>query len=176
MTSFATFEKALAAGGMIELPLEMVRADEHNPRGKVQSAKVAALATSLRETGQLQPIGVMPRFEDQVFVVAFGHRRLAAAKRAKLSTIKAIEYVPHAGGESQHVPGSVTWRIAQLAENHHREALDPIAQAQAIAALRDQHDISIPEIAAAMKASGFAVNRTALANQVALLELPFEAP
>lgn len=67
-----------AEGRLRELPLEQIRANPNQPRKRVDTDALEALAGSIRERGILQPVIVRP-VEDRFELVA-GERRWRAAR------------------------------------------------------------------------------------------------
>ncbi|HEY5709312.1 MAG TPA: ParB/RepB/Spo0J family partition protein [Solirubrobacterales bacterium] len=93
-----------------------------NPRTHMDPDALARLAGSLGKTDVVQPLTVRP-IEGGKFAVIAGHRRLEAAKLA------GIKKVP------VHVRKNGNARAAALAENLHREDLDPIDTARGLTEL-----------------------------------------
>jgi ParB/RepB/Spo0J family partition protein len=93
-----------------------------NPRTHMDPDALARLAGSLGRTDVVQPLTVRP-IEGGKFAVIAGHRRLEAAKLA------GIKQVP------VHIRKNGNARAAALAENLHREDLDPIDTARGLTEL-----------------------------------------
>lgn len=144
------------AYGLRDLPIGQV---DHgaNPRTDFDSTDMAGLTASVKESGILQPIRVTVEKEgdEERFIVIFGHRRLEAAKAAKLKTIPAIVTEP-----SDHD------FVTSLVENIQREDLSPMEEAQAYQQLRDS--------GMTVTAIGKAVGRSQphISNMLRLLKLP----
>src|SRR5215211_1407634 len=68
---------------VIELPVEQIRPNPHQPRRQFNEASIAELAASLKSTGLVQPI-IVRRADDGGYELIAGERRLRAAKHAKL--------------------------------------------------------------------------------------------
>jgi ParB/RepB/Spo0J family partition protein len=106
---------------------------EHfNPRvanSKALAASVDELAASIKALGVLQPIVVTKNRSGRHTLIA-GHRRLAAAKKAKLESIPAMV---------REDDGALA---AAIAENVLREDLTPIEEAAAVNALMEQEGLS----------------------------------
>lgn len=100
-----------------ELPLNTIAPAPDNPRK--QLGDIDELAASMGELGMLQPLVVTPRHGK--FMVVCGHRRYAAAKKAKLRTAPAII---RSLTEPQRIK-------AMLIENCQRENLSPLEEARA---------------------------------------------
>lgn len=106
-----------------QLALSAIAPAPDNPRRNL--GDVSELAASMSELGVLQPLVVTPR--GGKFLVVCGHRRHAAAKKAKLTTVPAIV---RELTEPQRIK-------AMLIENCQRTDLSPIEEARAYQALVD---------------------------------------
>ena len=73
---------------ILDLPVESIRPNPHQPRREFNGASLAELAQSLKTTGLIQPIIV--RQVDGGYELIAGERRLRAAKLAGLATLPAI--------------------------------------------------------------------------------------
>lgn len=116
------YEETSSAEQSIEmLELNVIAAAPDNPRK--QLGDVDELAASMVELGMLQPLVVTPRMGR--FMVVCGHRRFAAAKKAKLRQAPAIirELT-----EPQRIK-------AMLIENCQRDDLAPLEEARGYAQL-----------------------------------------
>ncbi len=107
------------------IDLDRVMPDPNQPREEFYQESLERLAHSLREKGQLNPIGVCWSEEHGKWMIVHGERRWRAACLAELSTIECKfeedEMVSHQALERQ------------LIENCLREDLKPIEEAQAFA-------------------------------------------
>jgi ParB/RepB/Spo0J family partition protein len=118
---------------------------------------VRAIAQTMREVGQLQPIRA--RREGEELIVVEGHTRLEAAKLAGLATVAVIiEEKPLCEGEVI---------LRQLVANCQREDLAPMEKARAISRLLTE--TSWPATLAAEKL-GF--SNATVSRLLAILELP----
>lgn len=153
-TATAPPPPASADGTPLELPIDSVQPNPHQPRRSFDQAALAELAASLKANGLIQPIVV--RAVDGGYQLIAGERRLRAAKLAGLSSIPAV--VRSVDGFSQ----------AQMAlvENIQREDLNPIERAQAYRALLDQLGLTQAELAGRL-----GEDRSSIANFLRLLEL-----
>jgi len=97
--------------------------DGTNVRTKVD----AELKRSIAEFGVLQPITVAPRYGGG-FDCLYGHRRLAAARALRLSTIPAIV-----------IDWPAELPLRQLVENQQRKAVDQLDVARTLRAWLDEH-------------------------------------
>jgi ParB family chromosome partitioning protein len=105
---------------VMELPIESIDADPHQPRTEFNEDTIDELAESLRRSGQIQPIEV--REASGRYVLVDGERRWRAAKRASLATLRAlVRFEPG-------TPDDVLDR--QFAANFHREAMALVDQAR----------------------------------------------
>lgn len=104
------------------LQVDDLHANPHNPRKQV--GDVEELASSIRSQGIKQPLLVTPTGETDIgghkqYRVVIGHRRLAAARQAGLSTVPAIVEEMDARRE----------REIMLVENTQRSDLTPVEEA-----------------------------------------------
>lgn len=93
-----------------------------NPRTRMDSDALARLAENLGRTDVVQPLTVRP-IDGGKFALVAGHRRLEAAKLAGITKVPV------------HVRRNGNARSAALAENLHREDLDPIDTARGLGEL-----------------------------------------
>lgn len=120
----------------ITVPIASIDVDpDFNPRGRVdeKSPEFKELAASIAEQGVLQPVllGAKAKAKGGGWPLIAGHRRLAAARKAGLKAIPALEAPSLNGGAL----------AASIAENVVREDLSPLAEARAIARLQDEQDL-----------------------------------
>jgi ParB family transcriptional regulator, chromosome partitioning protein len=139
-----------------DVPVSAIRPNPLQPRTHFDEESMAALATSIREVGVLQPILVRELGPDDYELIA-GERRWRAARRAGLQTMPVL--VQHA---------SDVYSLEQaLIENLHREDLNALEEAGAYQQLIDQFDYTHERVASRMGKS-----RTAVTNTLRLLQLP----
>ena len=71
--------------GLREIPIEMIRANPHQPRRNFDRAEIESLAASLREKGVLQPILVRPLADSpgEYQIVAGERRSILSARMDK---------------------------------------------------------------------------------------------
>lgn len=143
-----------AAGAMIQVPIDSIAPNPHQPRRRMNDASLAELAASVRATGLIQPV-VVRKVESGYQLIA-GERRLRAAKLAGLTTISALLREVDAATQAQMA----------LVENIHREDLNPIDRAQAYRALMSQLGLTQVELAARL-----GEDRTSIAHYLRLLDL-----
>lgn len=131
---------------IILLPIRQLHPHPENPRKDV--GDVSELAESIKVNGILQNLTVVPghykdsRFCDGEYTVIIGHRRLAAAKKAKLTELPCI--IAQMSPEEQVA--------TMLTENMQRENLTIYEQAKAFQQLAIDFGKSTAEIA---EMSGF---------------------
>jgi len=141
-------------GKPLEVPLEAVVPNPHQPRKRMDDAAIAELAASLKATGLIQPIIV--RKQGEQYQLIAGERRWRAAKLAGLATLPAIV---------RDVDGFTQAQMA-LVENIQRENLNPIDRAQAYRTLMNQLGLTQAEVAGRM-----GEDRSSIANHLRLLDL-----
>lgn len=112
------------------LQVDDLHANPNNPRKQV--GDVGELASSIRSQGIKQPLLVTPNGETDIdghkqYRVVIGHRRLAAARQAGLSTVPAIVEEMDARRE----------REIMLVENTQRSDLTPVEEADGYQGLLD---------------------------------------
>lgn len=145
-----------AGSELLAIPLEEVHRNEAQPRTVFDAEAIHSLATSIEANGVIQPIAVRPRPEGGWEIIA-GERRWLAAQRAGLRTIPAVV---HDVDERETL-------VLALVENLVREDLTPLEAARAYAALQDEFEMTVADLARAVGRS-----RPAVANTLRLLELP----
>lgn len=142
------------SGSVLELKLDQVVPNPHQPRRAMNEATIMELAASIRSTGLIQPIVVRPAGDR--FELIAGERRWRAAKAAGLETVRAI------------IRESSAFEQAQMAliENIQRENLNPIDRALAYKSLMTQLGLTQAELA-----SRLGEERSSIANYLRLLDL-----
>ncbi len=139
----------------VELELDKLRPNPHQPRTKFDPASIAELAQSIKEAGILQPIVAVPNKDHYTIIV--GERRWRAAQKIGLKTIPAI--IREMTKEQQ--------LEAALVENLQREDLNPLDIASAYQKMtRDLH-LSQEQVA-----DKVGKDRTSVSNYMRLLKLP----
>jgi len=130
---------------VLELPVDSIDADPHQPRTEFNENTINELAESLRRSGQIQPIEV--REAGGRYVLVDGERRWRAAKLASIATLRAlVRFQPG-------TPDDVLDR--QFAANFHREAMALIDQARYLQKRLDK----LGSAAAVSEAIGLSVPR-----------------
>lgn len=120
---------------MQTLPLTMLAPHPDNIRRRI--GDVAELAKSIQGTGILEPLLVLPAGEDGKHLVVAGHRRLAAARKAKLAEAPCIV--------RDLDPAEVL--EAMLVENVQRADITPVEEGKAYARLTTELGHTVKELA-----------------------------
>ncbi len=141
-------------GNIIEIPLEHIVANPHQPRTQFDKEAIDELATSIKQLGVIQPITV--RKKGNKFDLISGERRLRAAKVAGLTTIPA--YIRLADDREM--------LEMALVENIQREDLDPIEIALSFQAMIDQLNLTQDEMS-----KRIGKKRSTITNYIRLLKL-----
>ncbi len=143
-------------GAIVEIPLEKVEVNPHQPRKNFDDGALAELSESIAIHGLIQPITVR-RMGDGNYQLISGERRLRASKRANLATIPA--YIREADDKAM--------QEMALIENLQREDLSPMEVATTYKLLMDKYDLTQEEL-------GERVNkgRTSVLQILSLLKLP----
>ena len=147
---------APAAAELVHVPLGAIRANSRQPRRRIDGDTIAALADSVRSQGIVQPLVVRP-LGDGMYELIAGERRWRAARQAGLATVPAIV---RATDDRDSL-------LLALVENVAREDLSPIDEARAYAALMDEFDLSLGDLAEHVGRS-----KPSVSNRLRLLELP----
>jgi ParB family transcriptional regulator, chromosome partitioning protein len=135
----------------LAIELDRIVPDPGQPRKDFEPEALEALAASLRERGQLQPVRVRWSGDAGRWVIVSGERRWRAARLAGLATLACIE------AKVEMTPGEIL--EDQLVENCIREDLKPIEQARAFRALLDIRGCSARQLADSLRISHQAVGR-----------------
>ena len=152
-------EVLIGGAGVAELqhlPVESVHANPRQPRRRFEPEATSGLAESIRHQGVLQPVVVRSRPEGGYELIA-GERRWRAAREAGVPTIPA--QIREADDRDTLLLG--------LVENVAREDLSSVEEARAYAALIDEFELSLGDVAERVGRS-----KPAVSNRLRLLELP----
>ena len=141
----------------VEMDIEQLKSNPLQPRKRFDSESLAELANSIRETGVLQPIVVIP--EEDYYRIVLGERRWRAAQKIGL---KRIPVLIRNMTKKQQLEAS-------LVENLQREDLNPIEIATA-------YNKMVRELKYTQQAISEKVgkDRASVANYIRLLKLPQE--
>lgn len=140
------------------LKISLVDPKSDQPRKYFDKDALEELSESIKENGLLQPILVREYGEGRYQIIA-GERRYRACKLAGLTDIPAIILDRDDRAAAQ---------IA-LIENIQREDLNPLEEALAYKALKEEYDMTQEELSERIGKS-----RSAIANSMRLLDLPEE--
>lgn len=141
--------------GLLQVPLESIRPNPHQPRSKVDQEKLVELAASIREHGLIQPLIVTESSPGNYSLIA-GERRWRAASLAGLSQIPVV--IKEASPQDM-------LELA-LIENVQRDDLNAIEEANAYQQLIEEFGMTQEEVAKSVGKS-----RPTVANMVRLLKL-----
>lgn len=140
---------------VLELPVDEIRPNPHQPRRTFHQEELAELASSIAQVGVLQPLSVR-RTADGWELIA-GERRLRAAKLAGLARVPCLNVEADDDASA----------LLALVENLQRKDLDVWEEAAALRQLIDRHHLSQEEAARRVGKS-----QSAVANKLRLLKLP----
>src|SRR6185295_12569705 len=126
------------------------------PRSRVHPARLEELASSIRESGLVQPILARPLPGGRYQIIA-GERRWRAAQKVGLATVPIT---------LRDVADDKLLELA-LVENIQREELTPLEEAQAFHRLQDELALTQEEVARRVGR-----DRSTVANTLRLLRLP----
>jgi ParB family transcriptional regulator, chromosome partitioning protein len=138
------------------LPIDLIQRSRFQPRFDIRPETLEALADSIRGQGIIQPILVRPLADSGRYEIIAGERRWRAAQMAGLHQVPAIV---------QEVPDRTALSLA-LIENIQREDLNPLEEAEALARLVNEFELTHQEVAEAVGRS-----RATVTNLLRLLEL-----
>jgi ParB family chromosome partitioning protein len=143
---------------VVEIPVEKVSVNPHQPRQALDQESLAELAASIRTHGVLQPL-VVTKVGDGYQIIA-GERRWRAAQLAGMETVPVL------------IKESTPQQMLELAlvENIQRADLNALEEANAYRQLMDEFGLTQGKVAEQVGKS-----RTTVANTVRLLKLPDEA-
>lgn len=144
-------------GTPLKLDINLIEANEYQPRSVFAQEELQELANSIKEQGLIQPIIVIKK--DDKYQLIAGERRLRAHKILGLTTIEAI--VRQANQESQS--------LMALIENIQREDLNPVELARAYTQAMKDFKLTQEKLG-----DKIGVKRAVIANYCRILNLPEE--
>ena len=118
-------------GRLKQVPIDLIRRNENQPRRHFDETELAALADSIRQQGVLEPVLLRGAGEGGYEIVA-GERRWRAAQRAGLRQIPAL---------IRDVDDRQARAVA-LVENMQRVDLRPLEQAEGLYRLMGEHGMT----------------------------------
>jgi ParB family chromosome partitioning protein len=140
-----------------ELDVEQLKPNPLQPRMKFDDQAIDELAQSIRESGIVQPILVVP--DDGHYRIIVGERRWRAAQKAGLKKIPVM---------IRNLPPDKQLEIS-IIENIHREDLNPMEIALAYQRMSSEWNYTQQDIAEKV-----GKDRTSVTNYLRLLKLPQE--
>jgi ParB family chromosome partitioning protein len=152
----ALLPSAASNSGARDVAISSIQQNPRQPRTYFDDSALEELAASIREHGIIQPLIVSERGADRYELVA-GERRWRAAQRAGLERVPVI------------VRETTQQQLLELAliENVQRADLNPIEEAQAYTALKEEFGLSDGDIARRLGKG----SREAIVNTRRLLNL-----
>jgi len=140
-----------------ELEIDRLAPNPHQPRMNFKEEAIEELAQSIKETGVLQPLVVVPG-ENDYFYIVVGERRWRAAQKIGLRLPVIIRKL----SKAQQLEAS-------LVENLQREDLNPLEVALAYQKMIDELSYTQQEVAEKV-----GKDRASVTNYLRLLKLPPE--
>lgn len=144
-------------GNILEVPVNLIIPNPHQPRVSFDEGKMEGLAQSIKNHGIIQPL-VVSKNGSQYEIIA-GERRFQAAKKAGLGKVPVIV---------REAENKEKLELA-LIENIQRHDLNSVEEARAYKKLMEDFQMSQEEIARKVGKS-----RSGVANKIRLLNLPIE--
>lgn len=141
---------------LLDIDVDDLHPAPDNPRTDL--GDLEELAATIRAHGILEPLVAVPRMGLPGFLLAAGHRRLAAAKLAGLTSVPVLV---------RHDLDDEARRFVMLIENLHREDITPIAEARLYQRLSNEHGLSQRAIAEKVGR-----NQSHVSKRLKLLDLP----
>lgn len=157
-TAASDTSTATAKSELQNMPIDLIRPGEYQPRRDMHPDALEELAASIKAQGVMQPIVVRAVGMGQYEIIA-GERRWRASQQAGLDTIPVL---------IKDVPDEAAIAMA-LIENIQREDLNAMEEATALARLQSEFDLTHQEIADAVGKS-----RSAVSNLLRLMQLQFD--
>jgi ParB family chromosome partitioning protein len=143
-------------GAPTSLPIERLQPGRYQPRHGMDEEALHGLADSIKAQGIIQPIVVRALASGAGYEIIAGERRWRAARLAGLAEVPVI---------LRAVADESALSLA-LIENIQRENLNPLDEAQALARLTNEFNMTHQQVADAIGRS-----RAAVSNLLRLLEL-----
>jgi ParB family chromosome partitioning protein len=153
----ATEESIRGDNFVIEVDVNQIISNPHQPRLQFDDEKMESLAQSIKVHGIIQPL-IVSKKGNQYELVA-GERRLQAAQKIGL---KKVPVIVREADELQKLELAIV-------ENVQRHDLNPIEEGKAYQKLCDEFEMSQEEVSRKMGKS-----RSLVANKIRLLSLPVE--
>lgn len=129
------------ARNVVRVPIDLIDEDVVRLRSLYGEESMEELRESIEEEGVIQPILIAPK-EGGRFELIIGSRRLRAEKLRGSNDITAIVIEPRS---------PLNYILMALAENIHREQLDPFEEARGFLRLMKEYDLGTMEIASKIR-------------------------
>lgn len=158
-TASAGSSEKTDAGGLLQIPIDLLERGQYQPRDDMRQDSLQDLAKSIEAQGVVQPIVARPVHRDgqtQRYEIVAGERRWRAAQMAGLQEIPAV---------IRDVPDDAAIAMA-LIENIQREDLNPLEESRALDRLIREFDLTHQEAAEAVGRS-----RASVSNLLRLQDL-----
>ena len=150
------YQKNSNSDSLKTLAVDLLQRGQYQPRKDFNKDALQELADSISAQGVVQPIVVRAMPRSKKFEIIAGERRWRAAQLAGLEDVPVV---------IKDVPDKTVMCIA-LIENIQREDLNPLEEAEALARLIEEFDMTHDTIAEAVGRS-----RSGVTNLLRLLEL-----
>ncbi|MDN5864107.1 MAG: ParB/RepB/Spo0J family partition protein [Gammaproteobacteria bacterium] len=144
---------------LTRLPIEQLTPGRFQPRKDMAAEGLATLADSIRSQGIVQPLIVRAAGKNRYEIIA-GERRWRAAQMADLAEVPAVV---------RDIEDQTAAAVA-LIENIQREDLNPLEEAEALARLTEEYELTQAQAAETVGRS-----RVAVTNLLRLMDLGAEA-
>ncbi|HSN23969.1 MAG TPA: ParB/RepB/Spo0J family partition protein [Methylomicrobium sp.] len=138
------------------LPVEFLQRGKYQPRKDINPDKLQELAESIKAQGVIQPVVVRHLLGSEKYEIVAGERRWRAAQLAGLHEVPVV---------IKEIDDRTAMAVA-LIENIQREDLNPLEEAEALARLLDEFEMTHQQIADAVGKS-----RVTVTNLLRLLDL-----
>ncbi len=155
--------------GALSVPIDQVFPDPEQPRREFDPVKLRELADSLKEHKQIQPVivreaGTLPDGRTR-YILIVGGRRRAAAELAALKTLDVVVRGSSDSTEAARAEQRAKDWLVQLAENMHREDVNPVREAEVYRAY-----MALTGKSAVKLAGDLGCGHTRVSNRLKLLE------
>ncbi|MEN8240879.1 MAG: ParB/RepB/Spo0J family partition protein [Chloroflexota bacterium] len=152
----STTEEPKTSGGVVEISVDQIQTNPHQPRTTFNGEQLNDLAASIKEHGVIQPLIVTQGDSPEGYTLIAGERRLQAARLANLDKVPVIV---REATEQELL-------LLALIENVQRADLSPLETAEAYKHLSEQFKFTQEQIADRVGKS-----RVAVTNTMSLLDL-----
>ena len=143
---------------LAEVDISRIKPSPYQPRRRFDPEKLEELATSIRNSGIIQPV-VLARDPDGNYTLIAGERRWRAAQLAEMTRIPAV---------FRDLPEEKKAEYA-LIENIQRQDLNPVEEALAYKSLLERYELTQEELS-----DRLGKKRSSITNLLRILRLPEE--